>query len=472
MTVVIRPNTAALCWCGADQSLGPELKRCAPENVEVVRTASRFLEIFNTTNVSRVVLAGTPASEALRLISVVRRADSIVPIYVVLRDPRPEDVRAFLKHGATDVVWAGELDALFDQTSSEEPAGAASPGGKAPDEPPRIVCVNEKMRRVAAIVRRIGPTDSTVLIQGESGTGKELVAELIHRCSRRAHNPFITVNCGAIPEPLLESQLYGHERGSFTGAVKQQKGLFELADNGTIFLDEIGELSLEMQVKLLRFLQNREFRRIGGSRVIKVDVRVIAATNRDLKAEVARGRFRMDLYYRLNVISLALPPLRERPEEIPLLVDYFVQKLSNEQHIRPKTFAPEAIARLQRLPWPGNVRELENAVERLLLLSPGEQITEKDVEEYLDLNEAGGEEIPAVKGRSGEEKKRFLTLAELERMHIENVLRAMNWNKMRSARVLGINVKTLYNKIRAYGLVPPQGLSEAGESCSCTESAH
>ena len=271
------------------------------------------------------------------------------------------------------------------------------------------------------------------------------------------------MNCGAIPEPLLESQLYGHERGSFTGAVRQQKGLFELADNGTIFLDEIGELSLEMQVKLLRFLQSREFRRIGGSRVIKVDVRVIAATNRDLKAEVARGKFRMDLFYRLNVISLFLPPLRERPEEIPYLIKHFVEKISSEQKIPGKRFSSEAVARLQRLPWPGNVRELENAVERLLLLAPGDTITEKDVVEFLELEEELAPQ--AISSNHGEErKKRWLTLAELERLHIENVLKAMNWNKMRSARVLGINVKTLYNKIKAYGIVPPH--------CLETQEAH
>ena len=241
------------------------------------------------------------------------------------------------------------------------------------------------------------------------------------------------------------------------------EGLFEVADHGTIFLDEIGEMGLEMQVKLLRFLQSREFRRVGGSEVIKVNVRVIAASNRDLKEEVARGRFRMDLFYRLNVITLLVPPLRDRPEEIPLLVDHFVRKLSAEHNLTPRRFTPEAVARLRSLPWPGNVRELENAVERLLLLAPGEEVNERDLAEFLELEEGenvgsgySGEPATSFEApEAGSFPKAWPTLAEVERSHIEKALQAFNWNKMRTARALGINVKTLYNKIRAYKLIQP-----------------
>jgi DNA-binding NtrC family response regulator len=336
-------------------------------------------------------------------------------------------------------------------------------------ESPELVCLNERMRKVADIARRIGPTDSTVLIQGESGTGKELIAGMIHQLSHRHDHAFVTVNCGSIPEPLLESQLYGHEKGSFTGAIKQQKGLFEIAEHGTIFLDEIGELGLEMQVKLLRFLQNHEFRRVGGSEIIKVDVRVLAATNRELKEEVARGRFRMDLFYRLNVITQVVPPLRDRPEEIPALVDHFVKKICRDQKIPPRRFTPEAIGALQRLPWPGNVRELENAVERLLLLAAAEGVTVEDLAEFLEVpapNETGAPRAgdpPAGQVPPGAPGERsWPTLADLEREHIARVLEAFQWNKMQTARVLDINVKTLYNKIRAYRLVPPPGMPAAG----------
>jgi DNA-binding NtrC family response regulator len=375
-------------------------------------------------------------------------------------------VRLFLRKGARDVVWVEELDGVLADTARH---AAPPPAAKPRPAPCDLVCLNDRMRRIADIARRIAPTDSTVLIEGESGTGKELIAGMIHDLSRRQGHAFVTVNCGAIPEPLLESQLYGHEKGSFTGAVKQQKGLFEAADHGTIFLDEIGEMGLEMQVKLLRFLQSREFRRVGGNEVLKVNVRVLAATNRDLKEEVARGRFRMDLFYRLNVITLVIPPLRERPEEIPALVNHFVGKLTRDGKLALRTFSTEVIERLRSLPWPGNVRELENAVERLLLLSQGEAVTEEDLAEFLELPATApvdplgvGEAGPGapIGNGAGDQAQAWPTLSDVERAHISRVLNAFGWNKMRTARTLGINVKTLYNKIRAYKLVPPPDVAE------------
>ncbi|MBN1421995.1 MAG: sigma-54-dependent Fis family transcriptional regulator [Planctomycetes bacterium] len=315
-----------------------------------------------------------------------------------------------------------------------------------------MVVANRAMQRVLDIARRIAPMDSTVLVEGESGTGKERVAQCIHSLSRRADGPFVAINCGALPPTLLESQLFGHERGAFTGAVGRQKGLFELAEGGTIFLDEIGELATDLQVNLLRVLQNREVRRLGSTEIAKVDVRVIAATNRDLREAVVEGRFRSDLFWRLNVISLRIPPLRERIDEIRPLIAHFVEKLGF-RGIPQKPFSAESIARLELYRWPGNVRELENAVERLLLLARGDRIESRDIDDSLD-----GLRSPFLGGDAPDAAlpPPTMSLAELERIHIANVLRENDGNKMRSARILGINVKTLYNKIRTYG-IPADG---------------
>ncbi len=455
-----------LCWCGADAAFEAALRAAGRADVRAVKTASEFLEAFHEERPARVVLAAKPASEALRLLQAVAQSGRDVHALVALSERNADEVRLFLHKGAKDVIWVDELAESL--PAGGEPAAEAQHAPPAESAPPQceVLCRNEAMQRVLDIATRIAPTDSTVLIEGESGTGKEMVAGLIHNLSRRAREAFVKVNCGAIPEPLLESQLYGHEKGSFTGAIKQHKGLFELADNGTIFLDEIGEMGLEMQVKLLRFLQSKELRRVGGQDVLKVNVRVIAATNRDLKREVARNRFRTDLFYRLNVISLRLPALRERPEEIDGFVEHFVKKLSGAHDVAPKTFSSEALAILRGLPWPGNVRELENAVERLLLLSPGETIQAADLAEFLDTsNAAAAAPAPAAPSGSGAPAPSmswppgaaqvFPTLEEVERVHIERVLNALKWNKMRASRVLGINVKTLYNKIRAYSLTPP-----------------
>jgi DNA-binding NtrC family response regulator len=252
---------------------------------------------------------------------------------------------------------------------------------------------------------------------------------------------------------LLESQLFGHEKGSFTGAVHRQVGLFEIADQGTIFLDEIGEMSLDMQVKLLRVLQFREFRRIGGSQVVKVDVRVIAATNKDLKSEVERMHFRSDLYYRLNVIALEVPPLRERLEEVPALVEMFRGRFVGAKDVLPRTFSPEAVERLKRYRWAGNVRELENAVERLILLSKKEVVDASDLDEHLGANTDLQAEAPFIPS---------LTLDEVKKIHISNVLRENEGNKMKTARILKINVKTLYNLMKKLSIGEPGRPSAGG----------
>ena len=304
----------------------------------------------------------------------------------------------------------------------------------------RFICESQAMQDLAETIELVAPTDSTVLIDGESGTGKEMVANLVHQKSLRADKTFIAINCGTLQEQLLESELFGHEKGSFTGAHERHQGLFEVADGGTIFLDEIGEMGPELQVKLLRVLENQEFRRIGGSKTIQVDVRVIAATNKDLAREVEEGGFRSDLYYRLNVIRLQLPPLRSRVEEIVSLIDNFqAQKFPAE---RRKVFQRDAIEALEGYPWPGNVRELENTVERAVILTRASEVTAADVGRFL----------PAPSAAAAPSFPVHMSLAEIERIHITAVLKEQKGNKVRSAKTLGINVKTLYNKIKAYDI--------------------
>ncbi len=246
-----------------------------------------------------------------------------------------------------------------------------------------IVGRSSRMRAIFSLIDRIARTNSTVLIHGESGTGKELIARAIHFRSARAPHRFLSLNCGALPEPLLESELFGHERGAFTGAVREKKGLFQEADKGTLFLDEIGEMTPGMQVKLLRALQEKQVRKVGGNREETVDVRIIAATNEDLLEKIAHGEFREDLYYRINVIPIHLPPLRQRREDIPLLVDFFVDKYSREMEIDRRRISLDAMKTLEAYDWPGNVRELENAIERALALSTGEAITAADLPRQL-----------------------------------------------------------------------------------------
>src|ERR1700758_1087641 len=239
------------------------------------------------------------------------------------------------------------------------------------------------MKEVFQFVARVAPTESTVLIEGESGTGKELAARALHRNGRRSGKPFVAINCAAIPETLLESELFGHERGAFTGAASQKKGRLEVADGGVAFLDEIGELAPALQVKLLRVLQEREFERVGGTQTIKVDIRLIAATNRDLNEAVRKGEFRQDLYYRLAVVKLTMPPLRERKEDIPILTRHFVQKYAKRCKVKAKPVSREAMAALVHYDWPGNVRELENAIERALVMGSSDVVLLEDLPDSL-----------------------------------------------------------------------------------------
>jgi DNA-binding NtrC family response regulator len=302
--------------------------------------------------------------------------------------------------------------------------------------PVDMIFLGDRMGRVLDLVREVAPTPASVLITGASGTGKELVARTIHQMSPRRRKPFIAVHCAALSENLLESELFGHERGSFTGAIQTRKGRFELADGGTIFLDEIGDISPIVQVKLLRVLQEREFERAGGERSISIDVRVISATNKDLKAEVQAGRFREDLYYRLNVFPLHLPSLSDRPETILPLADFFAKKFSASFGKKVPVFTQAAQQMLQNYRWPGNIRELQNILERAVILSSGE-IDER----HLNL------EMPTTEARPS---KGLLQVNERET--IQRVLAEVGGNRRQAAERLGISVRTLHYRLREYGL--------------------
>jgi two-component system, NtrC family, response regulator HydG len=305
-----------------------------------------------------------------------------------------------------------------------------------------IVGRSEEMERVLDLVVRVAPTDATVLIHGESGTGKELIAKAIHHASRRAAGPFVAINCGALPETLLESELFGHVKGAFTGAALARKGLFEEAHHGTLFLDEIGEMTPALQVKLLRALQDGEIRPLGGSHATRVDARVLAATNRPLEQMIREGRFREDLFYRLNVIAVAVPALRERREDIPLLAEHFLDRFGR-QHERSLRLSPPALDRLLAYPWPGNVRELENAMERSAILSRGDTVGIDDLPPHVAAGLPLGQ-APRL--------PRQQTLAELEKVHILQTLERWGWSYARAAEALDIGRTTLWRKLKDYGL--------------------
>jgi DNA-binding NtrC family response regulator len=309
-----------------------------------------------------------------------------------------------------------------------------------------MVAESEPMRALMKNLELVSPTDLTVLIEGESGVGKELVANRIHQLSPRRDRPFVAVNCGAIQESLLESELFGHEKGAFTGAATDHRGLFEVADRGTLFLDEIGEMTLDLQVKLLRVLERSEFRRVGGNKTIKVDVRVVAATNKRLSEEVEAKRFREDLFYRLNVIHLEVSPLRDRVADVPALVQAFLAG-HHRKSLPSRSMSPEALEVLKAYRWPGNVRELRNVVERCLILSQGDVIRVDDLPQALRAEPAA---TPAGAPAQATAYDVTTPLAEVERQHILRVLEANGGNKVRTAKVLGINVKTLYNKLKNY----------------------
>jgi formate hydrogenlyase transcriptional activator len=308
-----------------------------------------------------------------------------------------------------------------------------------------IVGQSSALRRVLQMVQTVATGDSTVLLLGETGTGKELIARAIHNCSRRKDRAFVKLNCAAIPSGLLESELFGHERGAFTGAITQKIGRVEVADQGSLFLDEIGDIPLELQPKLLRVLQEREFERLGSTRTKKIDVRVVAATHRDLEGMILEGQFRSDLYYRLNVFPISIPPLRERPEDIPLLVRHFVREAARRLHKTIDTIPSETMTALTEYHWPGNIRELENVIERAVILCRGSVLRVP----YRDLQS---------RIAPGHASEKLETMADVEREHIRTILKETRWvlsGPRGAARRLGLNRSTLYFRMKKLGIVRP-----------------
>jgi two-component system response regulator HydG len=403
-----------------------------------------------------------PGVDGLQLLAAARQHDTALPVilmtaqatlqtaiqavndgafYYLQKPFRNDELVAIVRRAAETRSLKAENQRLEQEVRRVERGGAVTPVGQ-----------SRAWRDALRLAETVAPTDSTVLVTGESGTGKEVIARWIHERSGRVGNPFLSINCGALPESLLESELFGHVKGSFTGAVKDRDGLFAAARGGTFFLDEIGETTPATQVKLLRVLQQREVIPVGATEAIPIDARLVAATNRALEEEVKRGGFRGDLYYRLNVITVHLPPLRERRDDIPLLADRFLQRAATRgaesrgeaKGGTPKTLAPAALDALVAYAWPGNVRELENALERAVILSPGDRIEATALPERVTAR--------AVEPLVAERTPTSPTLEAIERAYIAWVLQNEGGNKSRTAEVLGIDPSTLYRKLARYGV--------------------
>ena len=398
-----------------------------------------------------------PEWEAAEVLEEIQRVNALVPVIVADAGATLADAVRLARLGAFQVIGgaapAGALGQLLESAAAHHRnLRAARLGNERVAEPWRRFLIGESrpMQEVLEVVRLIGARRSTVLVTGETGTGKEMVARAIHMASPRANRPMVAVNCSALPENLLEAELFGHVRGAFTGAVSNRVGRFEQADRSTIFLDEIGEMPLELQAKLLRVLQEREFQRLGSSETIRVDVRVIAATNCDLAQRVREGKFREDLYYRLNVVPLPLPPLRERRGDIPLLVNHFIEKVCEAEALPLRRISPEALERLERYDWPGNVRQLENAVEMAIALSGDRTMLYPS-----DFRLPAGRkpvpppgEVPVIAlpdhGLDFEE-----TVGRIERALLEQAMRKTGGNKKRAAEMLGLKRTTFAAKLKS-----------------------
>jgi len=387
--------------------------------------------------VTDVRMAEMSGIEALK---VIKQYNPAIPILIMTAYSSVESAVEALKAGAYDYLTK-PLDFDVLNLSLKEKLRSSY-------DLNNIIGKSQPMKELIEMVAMVAPSEATALITGESGTGKELIARSIHYNSGRKEGPLVTVNCAALTETLLESELFGHEKGAFTGADRRREGRFMQANKGTIFLDEIGEMSSVMQAKLLRVIQDREIQRVGSDFTLKVDVRILAATNRDLQEDVSAGKFREDLYYRLNVVTIRVPPLRERVEDIPLLAQHFLETYARKNKKRIKGFTPLAMDMFLKYDWPGNVRELENAVERAVILGPGDYLSEKELPLSIAKAYPHAEEIdrpPAV-------SKEPQSLEEAEKEAVLAALKVAGGNKSETARLLGITRKTLHKKLQKYGV--------------------
>ena len=423
--------------------------------VAEAENGQRALEWLET-HVADVVLSDLrmPGLDGLDLLSRLLGRESKPIVILLTAFGSVETAVEAMKRGAYDFlakpVNLDRLDLLLRRALAERRLGDENRRLKAQLDSKygfeNIIGASPAMQEVFETIRQAAPTRATVLIQGESGTGKELVARALHQCSPRRDGPFVPVHCAALAPTLLESELFGHEKGAFTGATERRRGRFELADGGTLFLDEIGEIDPALQVKILRVLEERKFERVGGTETLHVDVRLVAATNRDLRARVAEGAFREDLFYRLHVVNLTLPPLRERTGDVVLLAQHYLKTLAAENGKKPPAISPEAMDVLQAYAWPGNVRELRNVIERLVVLGTGDRLTVADLPAAVRDGAAGGLAIPSRAGR---------VLRDAERQLIADALRRHRDNRTKAAQDLGISRRTLHRKINEFGLRAP-----------------
>ncbi|TAN38497.1 MAG: sigma-54-dependent Fis family transcriptional regulator [Nitrospirae bacterium] len=416
-------------------------------SVEVASDGQAGLDILKNTIFDVILLdIVMPGMDGIEVMKKLRRDPASPVILVLTGKATVETAVDAMKNGAYDYLTKPyKLDELAIVINRAYEYGRLSIKNQLLQQelvriesPFEFICDSQPMKEILGLIRKTAPTDSPVLIQGESGTGKELIANTIWHHSKRGTSPFIALNCATLSENLIESEIFGHEKGSFTSAYQTKHGIVEVADKGTLFLDEIGEMPLGLQPKLLRFLDSGEFRRVGSNRTFKVDVRVLAATNRDLLALVRAGSFREDLYYRLNVIAITIPPLRERREDVPALAGYFLKKYSRKLSKDIKGISLEAGDVLNAYPWPGNVRELENVMERAVILCDSRSILP------ADLSIAGAGLTAASKEQP--------SLEEMERDYILKVLKQAGGNQSKASQMLGIDRKTLYHKLKKYGI--------------------
>ncbi len=415
-------------------------------NVEAVESGKKALERLPTRNWDLMLVdLKMPGMDGLQLMEEVRKTDSDMLVIIMTAYATVDTAVKAMKQGAYDYFVKPfnpddislTIRKIVDHHKLVRENLYLRKELKKQYKLRDMISKNEKMLEIFELARTVANSNSTVLIQGESGTGKELLARAIHDESPRMDAPFISVSCASLTETLLESELFGHEKGAFTGATTVNRGKIELAQDGTLFLDEIGDISLKLQMDLLRVLEQKEFRRVGGSDLIAITSRIIAATNRDLKKAIEEGRFRSDLYYRLNVFSIHIPPLRERKEDIPLLVDHFIEKFIIEMGKEIRGASEEAVRLMVDFGWPGNARELRNVIERAMVVAKGNIITESDIS------------LPAAPANADHRMK---SLEEIEKEHIRLVLNENQWNIVRSAQTLGIDRVTLYNKIKKFDL--------------------
>ncbi|MBF0118357.1 MAG: sigma-54-dependent Fis family transcriptional regulator [Desulfobacterales bacterium] len=408
-----------------------------------------ILNKIKSTSCSLIIMnQKSPDIDGFGLMKKIYLENPDIKFVVLSSEPSVEDAVSAMKAGAIDFILKPvEIDHIknllkmvFDQTENENQLKNYK------NKSLKLVTHNKAMRRLIELVKQVADSRASILIQGESGTGKELIARFIHENSSRKNKPFVAINCAALPETLLESELFGYEKGAFTGAISRKTGKFELANGGTVLLDEITEMQFHLQSKLLRVLQEREIDRVGGTKPIQVDVRVIATTNRDIKASIEKGDFREDLFYRLNVVPIKIPPLRDRKEDIPILTQHFVMKYNEIDNRNVKGLTDDALARLMEHPFKGNVRELENVIERSILLSDGEYIKSKDFLWDNDCEPQLEEEFNAPEG----EEPSVAPLRDVEKKLIMQALGKTNGNRTHAANILGISVRTLRNKLNEY----------------------